>query len=429
MKLLIYAFIVLFVAVSLALLAQQDPGYVLIARGQTTVETSLSLFLILLVGGFVLMYFALRIVVRAWGLPRRLQRWRQVRRWRRARQLTNQGLIELAEGDWAEAEKRLSRSAPNSEMPLINYLSAARAAQKLSAPERRDHYLSLAHRSMAGTDTAVALTQAELQLTHGQLEQALATLMHLRASVPAHPYVLYLLMRLYERLKSWGDLVDLLPALRKHQAVDGATLDQLTRTVHRETLTLAARSGNAARLDEVWETLSRELRRDPLLVEDYARDLLRVGQPARAEAVLRETLKRQWCEPLVYLYGLSESADTGKQLSQAEQWLKEHGRSAELLLTLGRLCVRHKLWGKARTYFEASLGVEPRPETYRELGTLLDRLGEEAAAVEYCRKGLALAVQECLCDALLPVHDEGLVDPESSAQGTQSLAYSKASEK
>lgn len=435
MKLLIYGFIALFAAVGLALLAQQDPGYVLIARGQTTIESSLTVFLILLVSGFLAAYIALRLVVRAWGMPRRLQRWRQVRRWRRARRATNRGLIELAEGDWSEAEKILIRTAPSSEMPLINYLSAARAAQKLNAPDRRDRYLSLAHGSMAGADTAVALTQAELQLAHGQLEQALATLMHLHSIAPTHPYVLYLLMRLYEQLKSWGDLATLLPALRKYQVVDETTLEHLTHTVHRELLAIAARSGNVARLEEAWEKLPRELRRDPELVESYTRHLLRLGQAARAEGLLRDVLKRQWHEPLVYLYGMIEGADTARQLNQAEHWLKEYGRSAVLLLTLGRLCVRHKLWGKARSYFEASLGVEPRPETYRELGTLLNRLGEDEEAVACCRKGLALAVEDCLCDTLMPVR----VDNPGTAAATisgmpgrdaaQSLAYSKASEK
>lgn len=430
MKLLIYGFLALFAAVGLALVAQQDPGYVLIARGQTTVETSLSLFLILLVAGFIATYAVLRLAIRTWGMPRRLRRWRQVRRWRQARKATNRGLIELAEGDWAEAEKILIRTAPSSEMPLINYLSAARAAQKLNAPERRDRYLSLAHGSMAGADTAVALTQAELQLTHGQLEQALATLMHLRSIVPNHPYVLHLLMRLYERLKSWGDLAELLPALRKHHVLEATMLEALSHTVHRELLAIAANSGSVPRLEEAWGKLPRDLRREPELVEDYARALLRLREGERAEAVLREALKRQWHEPLVYLYGLTESADTGKQLGVAEHWLKEHGRNAILLLTLGRLCVRHKLWGKARTYFESSLGTDPCPETYRELGALLASLGEDEAAAACCRKGLALAVKDCLCEELLPERIEArLANPVEVPGKVQSLAYSKASEK
>ena len=64
-----------------------------------------------------------------------------------------------------------------------------------------------------------------------------------------------------------------------------------------------------------------------------------------------------------------------------------------LLLTLGRLCVRNRLWGKARIYFESSIGVEPRAETYFELANLLDELGEFGPAREQYRTGLAKAVE------------------------------------
>jgi uncharacterized protein HemY len=46
------------------------------------------------------------------------------------------------------------------------------------------------------------------------------------------------------------------------------------------------------------------------------------------------------------------------------------------------------LWGKARTYLEASIGIGPQPETYCELANLLHDLGEEDRARELYRQGL-----------------------------------------
>mgnify|MGYP000727120986 CR=1 FL=1 len=52
------------------------------------------------------------------------------------------------------------------------------------------------------------MTQAELQLADQQLEQALATLKHLRSVAPKHTYVLRLLRRLYEQLGDYLETLD-----------------------------------------------------------------------------------------------------------------------------------------------------------------------------------------------------------------------------
>jgi HemY protein len=77
-------------------------------------------------------------------------------------------------------------------------------------------------------------------------------------------------------------------------------------------------------------------------------------------------------------------------LQQAEHWLKGRENNANLLLALGRLAIRCELWGKARSYLQASLGSHELAETYRELGQLLDKLNEPELAADCYRKGLLL---------------------------------------
>jgi HemY protein len=124
-------------------------------------------------------------------------------------------------------------------------------------------------------------------------------------------------------------------------------------------------------------------------------------QHALAEEVVRDTLRRGYDRDLVYLYGLIEGKEKDKQLSTAEKWLEGNERDPVLLLTLGRLCIRHQLWGKARSYLEASLGIEPRSDTYRELGRLLEKINQPKEAAEFYRKGLILAQEERLDDVLM----------------------------
>jgi HemY protein len=61
-----------------------------------------------------------------------------------------------------------------------------------------------------------------------------------------------------------------------------------------------------------------------------------------------------------------------------------------LLLTLARLCLQAKLWGKARSYLEESIAILPKVAAYQELGLLLEQLGEPDKALECFRTGLGL---------------------------------------
>ena len=212
---------------AIGVVLSRDTGYVLLSFGNYTVEMSLALLLLLIALLFGLLYFAIRLMARTLRLPQDVSNWKQRRGSSLAQQAMTRGLLEMSEGNWRSAEKRLVRFADRSETPLLNYLAAARAAQLQGAHDRRDGYIRLAHDAMPSADVAVSLTQAELQLADHQLEQALATLKHLRSVAPRHDYVLRLLRRLYEQLGDWEHLRELLPELRRRKVDDEHDLQRL----------------------------------------------------------------------------------------------------------------------------------------------------------------------------------------------------------
>lgn len=367
----------------------QDSGYVLLSIGRYTIEMSLALFLLFLAAVFVALYLGIRLVVRTVQMPAEVREWKLKRGSQLAQQAMTRGLLEMSEGDWRGAEKRLVRFADRSETPLLNYLAAARAAQLQGAHDRRDGYIRLAHETMPSADVAVSLTQAELQLADQQLEQALATLKHLRSVAPKHTYVLRLLRRLYEQLGDWEHLRELLPELRKRQVDDEASLDLLENRTHRALLEQAFLANDLQRLGVAWGDVPRTLRKHPQLLGDYAGYLQELGEHVRAENLLREALREHWDTGLIETYGLLEMPEPGKQLSQLEKLLVEHPDDPALLLTLGRLSLRAQLWGKARGYLEACISRNGPPQAFRELGQLLERMQEPELAIEVYRRGLS----------------------------------------
>ena len=372
MSSLLKIWLFLLAGAGIGVVLSRDTGYVLLSFGNYTVEMSLALLLLLIALLFSVLYFTIRLVVRTLHLPQDVSDWKQRRGSRLAQQAMTRGLLEMSEGNWRSAERRLVRFADRSETPLLNYLAAARAAQLQGAHDRRDGYIRLAHDAMPSADVAVSLTQAELQLADHQLEQALATLKHLRGVAPKHNYVLRLLRRLYEQLGDWEHLRELLPELRRRKVDDERDLQRLEVRTH------------SALLEQAF--LAQD---EPRLLGEYAGYLQEIGQDQKAERLLRDALKKQWDTGLVETYGLLDIAEPGKQLSAMERFLADHPDDPTLLLTLGRLSLRAQLWGKARGYLEACIGRNGPAQAYRELGQLLERMDERDKAIDVYRRGLS----------------------------------------
>jgi HemY protein len=378
-----YLLLTLLAAVVVAGLAHVSNGYALLAYGRTSLEMSLGTLLVLVLVTFFGLYLLTTLSVKLWTFPRRLREALARKRERRARRATTRGLIDFAEGRWAMSEKNLMRHATDSEMPLITYIAAARAAQLQGEHERRDAYLRRAFEEMPEAHVAVLLTQAELQIAHKQHEQALATLRRLQEVDPDHAFGLKLLANLYRKLADWEALRALLPKLRDNPELSRKDVDKFESRAVAALLDRLDAKHTQPNASELWDGLPRRLRNEPELVRAYARALIRSGEGVKAEELLRDAIKTSWDEDLLALYGLAIGEDPKRQLARVEDWLAERGENAALLLTAGRLCVVAKLWGKARGYFEASIVLSGRPEAYEELGKLLHQLDDPDALRAY----------------------------------------------
>ena len=117
-----------------------------------------------------------------------------------------------------------------------------------------------------------------------------------------------------------------------------------------------------------------------------------------AREILEKALAAEWSSRLVALYGqLPEGLNAGARaeearvrIERAERWLLEHERDPDLLAVLGRLCARAELWGKARSFLEASLSFEETRPARLELARLEERLGQAAEAQRHYRRAAEL---------------------------------------
>jgi HemY protein len=391
MRYLIIVLLGLLTAIGIGALLSKDMGLIIISFSDYDVQTSLSFFILATLLLFSLIYFAFRALGSLFRFPKSLNRWSLHRRHRRSEKYLSQGILSMFEGDWKAAEESFQRGASQSSAPMVNYLAAARAAQHVGAISRRDHYLRLAHEDSPQSSSAVGITQAKLQLSEKQTEQAYATLKNLSLDKTNQEQVSVLLLEAATELSEWPDALRILNDPKSKKMLSAEQLRARQVTVYAGLLEESGLSHERNKLEDVWQQIPRKLRNDFCLIEVYIRARLKYADSGDCEELLRKILKNQWDSNLVGLYGLVEGNNKVKQIQFAERLLDSHPDQAVLLLSLGRLCKRNNLWGKALAYLEDSLSVQASPEAYQGLALLLEQQGEHAKAGIYFQKGLALA--------------------------------------
>ena len=226
-------------------------------------------------------------------------------------------------------------------------------------------------------------------MDHNQFEQALATLNHLTARSPQHPYVLKLLAKTHDQLADWESLRELLPDLKKTGTIKEDKLLSLEIDTWCGLISDRGRTGDIDILTQLWDIIPREMKDLPEVVEYYAAELVKLHAAGEAEQVLRDYLSNNWVESTLILYSELDVMASEEQLSTVEGWLQDHQHNEYLLYALGKMCISKTMWQPARSYLEASLSVKPMPVTYLKLAQLLeDHLEDRQQAQDYYRQGL-----------------------------------------
>ncbi|ALP52073.1 hypothetical protein Tel_02350 [Candidatus Tenderia electrophaga] len=390
MKLVIATIIVLIAAAVVAVFAMQDPGYIMISFRDWTVETSFTLFAVVLVLGFIALYALFRLLIATGLLPKRLRRWRRMHGAQVGRRQLQKGMMKLNLGRWQEAEKLLLKSARHQELAPLAYMAAARAAQGQGVESRRDGYIRRAQQSTPKEALALSVAQAQIQADFGHADQAIGTLNRLPNSQHKDPAVLKLLARLYTDACDWPRLTQLLPELKHQNVLPQYDYYKLEHLAYAGLIKHTARHKDAEALRALWRKMPKDLRNKEDIIADFSIGMINFGQGDAAEEVLYRRLNKQWSDALVYIYGLL-GGDAEIHLARGRNWLKKHPENPVLLLSLGRLALRSHQWETAREYLETSLRITPNAETYQELGNLLAFLDEQPQALECYRRGLALS--------------------------------------
>ena len=389
MRLAVWSIVLAALAVGIALFARHSTGYVVIVAAPYRIELSLNLLVFLVVAGYFGFYFLARMVATLVAIPQRVRAYREERTRSRLRNALNDALLAFFQGRYASAEKSAAAALTGDETKGVAAIIAARSAHELGRFNEREQFLDQAKGAAPEVDQARLTTLADLLVSQGRHEEALAVLKDLSARDSRNLRLLRLKLQAEQAMRNWDEALATVGALAKLGGIGPAETATVRRAAHLGNLSRKAH--DAGELSAYWKLLPAEMRVEPAVAATAARYYLALGGAAEAQAIIEHALERDWNPSLVALYGDAAGADALPLIERAEKWLREHARDPALLLTLGKLCMRQGLWGKAQSYIEASLALEPTHDGHMTLAALMEQIGRPQEAVQHFRRSAELA--------------------------------------
>jgi HemY protein len=199
-------------------------------------------------------------------------------------------------------------------------------------------------------------------------------------------------MKANQQARNWPEVLRLVRTLDKRNALHPALSSRLREMAYEALLSEGGHDTESLR--RMWSTVPNADRHKPYIAARAAGAFTARGLHDEARMIAEDALTSEWDERVVRAYreasGPEGSATLLAQIEKCEAWLREHPGDAELELTLGVLCLRQKLWGKAQRYLEEALSDATSPANVREahlkLAQLHEALGQQEEAGQHFRQ-------------------------------------------
>jgi HemY protein len=396
MRIFLWVLVLFATAVGLAVSAHFNTGNVVLFYPPYRVDVSLNFFLLLLVLLFVLLYIVVRTIRNARKMPGRVSAYRRQKRERDANFALRDALKSLFEGRFVQAEKSADRASTLPENASCAALIGARAAHAMRQFERRDAWLARVENEPA-FKTARLITRIELLVDDHQSKPALEAIRELNASGTRHIHALRWALKANQQAQNWDEVLRLVRSLDNHRALHPALSSRLRELAYEDLL--SSNSHDAESIRRVWQKIPADDRTRPFVAVRAAKSFNAIGLHDEARNLVGRALSVDWDERLLRSYRESAAEEGSSallaQIEQCEEWAKRRPSDQALALTLGSLCLKQKLWGKAQLHLESALQGGPEQKVAQQSHFMLAQLHEalkrtDEAAIHYRQCALLL---------------------------------------
>lgn len=387
-------FIILIVGIVVGPLMSGHQGYVLIQTDKSNITTSITGLVII----FLLLQFLLIFI--GWCYRRLKRTSTFTHSWifggykrNRARSQTKQALLKFVEGDFKQVERLMARNADHAELPVVNYLLAAEAAQRRGDYFRTNQYIEQAAEVADKDQLPVDITRIRVQLAQGETHAARVGVDKLLDHAPRHPEALRLAEQAYTLAGAYQSLIDILPSMLKANLHSEEELSKLRQQAYSGLMNQVMAEKGSTGLKIWWKDQSRKIRHDIVLQVAMAEHLIECNDHETAQQIILDGLKQQYDERLLLLIPHLKASHSDAIQKALSHLLKQHGATPLLNSTLGQVALHHGQWANAESAFKAALAQRPDAHDYAWLADALDRLQKHEEATQTRNKGFMLTLK------------------------------------
>lgn len=408
------------VAVAAALFAGNNQGTITLYWPPYRIDLSLNMVVLLLVGGFVTVYAALRALAALLELPHQARRWRVQQKERAMHSALLDAMTHLLGGRFIRSRKAAvaalsqenalaaaGESVPHgNQLRSLAHLVAAEGSHALQDTATRDSHLQRALEDAPARGTALELElregaqmrAARWTLDDRDADAALEWLAALPQGAARRTLALRIKLKATRLARRTQEALDTARLLAKHRAFSPAAAQSIVRGLATE---LIQSAHDTAQLRRVWDDLETAERNMPELAIQAAQRMATLGGDAtqvRAWLLpvwermvdLPDALAEHHALKLVRALESGLDAVDAPWLARIEAAQLANPRDARLQYLAGMACLKRQLWGKAQQLLtQAAQQLSDaglRASAWRHLAELAEQRGDEAAAAEAWKK-------------------------------------------
>jgi HemY protein len=397
MKKLILWILIFFAAVAISPLLINEKGYILIAMGDLTIESTVVTVGILLTLLFVALAFSLKLVRGSLRLG--FSGWNKIAFANRRRALKdfNRGIAAFILENHQQAEHLLAKAAEPSMFARTAYLMAAAASSKQSLRSNTNHYLSL----LAQEDHTVKTSGLESILVTIKLLMLQEDFTQARTIIDEHhkhighdARLLSLEIELSLHEQRFNYVIEQLVSARKQKTITDEKIAQWEAIAFYGAFSDTIRQESNDSLAQMWQKIARKLKQRESILLAYCQVLAEHKITEPLNKILLPVIKKGVDDAFLQKIRQLPISATDELMSAVQKHLHHDPHSGKWLSCLANLAAKAQQLPMAEKAFNSLVNLEGKQYDSIDLLTfshVLEQQGEYKKANQVLNKIVAQA--------------------------------------
>jgi HemY protein len=361
MKRLLLLLLLIFAAVALSPILIDEKGYILIAMGDLTVESTVVTATIMLVLTFMALLIALKVF--RGSLHFSFAAWNKIAfaSRRRAMRDLNKGIAAYVLGDYKQSEHLLAKSADASSLEHIAYLVAADAAQKQALKPNTEHYLALLEKSTdtlkeAGLEAILIKIKLLIGQQNYQLAREVIDQHHKHIGHDARLLSLEIDLSLIEQRFDY--VVKQLISAKKQKTITSETILQWQQEAFYGAFNNKIKQNDNNTLMQYWQQLAKKVKQEEIVVLAYCRVLAENNINEPLAKILLPVIKKGADSKLLKSIRNLPITQANELVAAAQKHLHSDPQNALWLSLVAHFAVFSQQWPLAEKAFNSLVNLE-----------------------------------------------------------------------